>query len=57
MDVVHHHWSRHHAYRPTAADRLWNLRSPAPQASGFFVHGDFLYVRRLAGLFQKLIFL
>lgn len=57
MDVVHYRWSRQHAHRSAAADRLWNLRSPAPQTCAFFVHGDFLYVGRLAGLFQKLTFL
>jgi len=54
MDVVHHHWDLQHAHRSAAADRFRNSRSPAPQASGFFMHGDFLYVSRLAGLFQKL---
>ena len=57
MDVVHRPWSGQHAYRPAAADRLWNLLSSAPQASVFFMRGDFLYVGRLAGLFQKLRFL
>ena len=48
MDVVHRPWSGQHAYRPAAADRLWNLLSSAPQASVFFMRGDFLYVGRLA---------
>ena len=54
MDVVHHHWDLQHSHRSVAADRFRNSRAPAPQASGFFMHRDFLYVGRLAGLFQKL---
>ena len=54
MDDVHYRGTRQHAHRSAAADRLWNLLSSAPQAADFFMLGDFLYVRRLAGLFQKL---
>ena len=57
MDDVHYRGPRQHAHRPAAADRLWNLRSPAPQTSDFFMHGHFLYDGRLAGLVQKLKFL
>ena len=57
MDVVHRRWACLHADCPVAADRIWNLPSSAPQTGDFFLHGGFLYISHLAGVFQKLTFL